>query len=217
MVTEFKSSIYDKYLCTLSRHITQRFPDINLIEGFEIFNPNGIPQELALQPSYGSDSLDTLISHCSPHHVAHAESTKEELKIFNSVIAANSTLKQLTTRQLMTHILKTEEMNTMFPNLAKLGSILGSIGLLLPMSTVDCECGFSALTHVKTDLRNRLSNNILNSLLTISIEGPPSSKFPYDDACNLWTGMRNRRIDVTKRTTLTFFICFRNFITSNSI
>lgn len=47
MVTEFKSSIYDKYLCTLSCHITQQFPDINLIEGFEIFNPNEIPQELA--------------------------------------------------------------------------------------------------------------------------------------------------------------------------
>lgn len=101
MVTEFKSSIYNKYICTLSRHITQQFPDINLIEGFEIFNPKGIPQELALQPSHGSDSLDTFISHCSPHNVVHAESTKEELKIFNSVIAANSTLKQ-------------EEMNMMF-------------------------------------------------------------------------------------------------------
>ena len=38
----------------------------------------------------------------------------------------------------------------MFPNLTK----LAVIGLLLSMSSVDCERGFSTLARVKTDLRN---------------------------------------------------------------
>ena len=32
----------------LSEHITARFPDIGLLEGFEIFNPSGIPEDLSL-------------------------------------------------------------------------------------------------------------------------------------------------------------------------
>ena len=51
-------------------------------------------------------------------------------------------LKQLTMRQLMSHVIKTPEFNVMFPNLMK----LATIGLLLPMSTVDCERGFSTLS-----------------------------------------------------------------------
>ena len=65
----------------------------------------------------------------------------------------------------------------MFPNLAK----LAAIGLLWPMSTMDCERGFSTLSRVKTDLRNRLNNTTLNHLLMMSIEGPPHSDFPYDN------------------------------------
>ena len=38
------------------------------------------------------------------------------------------------------------------------------------MSTVDCERGFSALSHIKTYLHNRLSNRILNDLMTTSIK-----------------------------------------------
>ena len=78
------------------------------------------------------------------------------------------------THKLMSHLLQKDELQRMFPNLAK----LAAIGLLIPMSTVDCERGFSNLKPVKTDLCNRLSNRILNNLLAISIEGPEPSDFP---------------------------------------
>ena len=68
--------------------------------------------------------------------------------------------------------------------------------LLLPMSTADCERRFSALQRIKTDLRNRLSNKVLHYLLSISIEGPPPADFPYNEACDIWAGWRNRRIQV---------------------
>ena len=64
----------------------------------------------------------------------------------------------------------------MFTNLAK----LATIGLLLPVSTVVCERGLSALTRVKTNLRNRLSVKTLNHLLVIAIEGPSPADYPYD-------------------------------------
>ena len=73
---------------------------------------------------------------------ATAPSTRYELKMFNSVVAANSELKQITTHQLMSHLIKTSELGLMFPNLTK----LAAIGLLLPISSVDCERGFSTLS-----------------------------------------------------------------------
>ena len=90
-------------------------------------------------------------------------------------------------------MLSTTELEAMFPNLCK----LDAIGLLLPMSTVDCERGFYALSRIKTDIHNHFSSKILNNLMTVSVEGPPLEDFPYDKACDIWAAWRNRRIDVT--------------------
>ena len=192
MIDHFKQRVYNTYLRTLSEHISARFPDMGLIEAFDIFNPCNIPHELSLQSQHGADMLEVLISQYGPHHVIETDLVKQELRIFNSVVAANHDLSSMTTPTLMSHLLKATEMSMMFPNLAK----LAAIGLLLPMSTVDCERGFSTLFRVKTDLRNRLNNTTLNHLLMMSVEGPPHSDFPYDNACDLWASKRNRRISV---------------------
>ena len=63
-----------------------------------------------------------------------------------SVVAANDEMQQFSTRWLMSHLLATLELVRMFPNLSKLH--VASIGLVLPMSIVDCERGawsFSSL------------------------------------------------------------------------
>ena len=147
-VEEFKQHVYNKYLITLSHHITHRFPDMSLLEGFSIFDPSAIPLDLSLQPNHGSENLQVLIDYYGTHNIIDSQATKTELRIFDSVVASNFELKQLTILQLMRHVIKTPEYNVMFPNLFK----LSAIGLLLPMSTVDCERGFSTLSRVKTDL-----------------------------------------------------------------
>ena len=92
----------------------------------------------------------------------------------------------------MRHVIKPPEYNVMFPNLSK----LAAIDLLLSISTVDYERGFSTLSRVKTDLRNRLSNRILNHLLMISMDGPLPADFPYDIACDILGKIQNRWIKV---------------------
>ena len=74
---------------------------------------------------------------------------------------------------------------------------LAVIALVIPMSSADCERGFSALKRIKTRLRNRLSNRILNNLLMISIEGPELKDFDFEKAADVWGAQRNRRITVT--------------------
>ncbi len=192
MAENFKKNVYNKYLGILNDHISARFPDVSLLEGFEIFNPSKVPRDLSLQARHGVDKLEVLLAHYGAHNVVDPDSARQELKIFNSVVASNLELKKMSTHELMGHLLKVSELKLMFPNLYK----LAAIGLLLPMSSVDCERGFSTLSRVKTDLRSRLSNKNLNHLLMISIEGPCPSDFPYDTACDKWAAMRSRRINV---------------------
>ncbi|XP_077869109.1 zinc finger protein 862-like [Saccoglossus kowalevskii] len=62
---------------------------------------------------------------------------------------------------------------------------LASIALTLPISTADCERGFSVVGRVKTKLRNRLSQKILRCLLYLSAEGPATQEFNYSKAANV--------------------------------
>ena len=189
----FKINIYDKHLHTLSEHFARCFPDVHILEAFSIFDPNTVDEGPETHGHRGQSELEVLTSHYGPHKIIDVDGTKSELKVFNSVVVANRDLKQLSTRELMTKILKTKEFMCMFPSITK----LAAIGLLMPMSTADCERGFSALSHIKTDLQNCLSSNTLNCLMTIAVEGPPLNEFPYEKACDVWGSWRNRRIDVT--------------------
>ena len=116
-VENFKRNVYDKYLKTLADHITYCFPDIDLLEAFSLFDASTIPEELESHGSHSQSELRVLTDHYGPHSVINGEEAKSELKVFNGVVAANSQLKQLPPRELMTHILSTTEIQAMFPNL----------------------------------------------------------------------------------------------------
>lgn len=137
-VENFKRNVYDKYLKTLADHIIYHFPDMDLLEALSLFDASTIPEET--HGSHGQSELQVLIDHYGPHNVINGEEAKSEL---NSVVAANTQLKQLPPRELLTHILSTIEIKAMFPNLIK----LAAIGLLLPMSTVDCERFFCTVSY----------------------------------------------------------------------
>ena len=43
-VDQFRKNVYEKYLHVLSDHITGRFPNTTLLDGFGIFDPISLPQ-----------------------------------------------------------------------------------------------------------------------------------------------------------------------------
>ncbi|XP_052706729.1 zinc finger protein 862-like [Crassostrea angulata] len=75
--------------------------------------------------------------------------------------------------------------------------VVGYLGrrlLVLPVSTVDCERGFSRQNLIKTDLHNSLKIESLSNIMMIAIEGPTSESFPFEDAFNKWASVKTRRI-----------------------
>jgi hypothetical protein len=189
----YHDGIYKKYLSTLLQHLDDRFPDIEIISAFSIFDPKTIPDNPQNRQGYGREELRIFQQKFATHGVVDEDGLKVEYPLFTNAVKVDQSLSKMTTRELMLYLSTNKTFQSMFPNLAK----LSTIGLLLPMSTADCERGFSTLQRVKTETRNRLGNSTLNYLLAMSIEGPQPADFPYDEACDLWASLRKRRITVT--------------------
>ena len=77
-----------------------------------------------------------------------------------------------------------------YPNVARAAKRL----LVSPVSTVDCERGFSRQNLIKTAIRNRLNINNLENLMMISIEGPDRKKFDFSRSFHKWAAKCDRKI-----------------------
>ena len=89
------------------------------------------------------------------------------------------------------YLKKQKKTFNMFPNILKLLDIIYSI----PLSSVECEQGFSQQNLIKTDLRNKLTNDTLHMLMLVGLEGPDHRNFDYDKAVRMWFQSKSRRIE----------------------
>ena len=69
----------------------------------------------------------------------------------------------------------------------------------LPASNGKLERVFSEVNIIKTSKRNLLSNESLDDLLMLSIEGPPLKEYCPDTAVDLWWAAKTRRIHQNPR------------------
>ena len=65
---------------------------------------------------------------------------------------------------------------------------------VLAITSVECERAFSAMNVVKTEVRNKMSNNTLNNLITVRMHGPTIHQFPFAEVVSIWHRMVHRRI-----------------------
>ena len=157
-LSRFKREIYDPYLTALSEHLDSRFPDVTLLDAFSIFDPS----VMELDDGTPSDLLEKqniLKDHYCPHNIIESSAVECEYQCFARSVVLTPNLKNLSTQDLMLKLAHNPQLKDMFPNLAK----LAAVGLVVPMSTADCERGFSTLSRIKNDLRNRLSCKVLNA------------------------------------------------------
>jgi hypothetical protein len=66
--------------------------------------------------------------------------------------------------------------------------------LVSPVSTVDCERGFSRMNLIKTDVRNKLAIDNLENLMRVSLHDSDETTFPFNKAFDKWAAVKSRRI-----------------------
>ena len=85
-----------------------------------------------------------------------------------------------------------ETMQHPYPNFAALAKLYACI----PISSVDCERGFSTYNLIKNTVRNRLHVSTVNTLMQMSVETPPLTymdSFNFEKAFEHWCGMKARK------------------------
>ena len=118
-------------------------------------------------------------------------STLSEWTTFKAVLPS---YKEMSLQQVMKMVAKEGGLRDAFPQLSQ----LASIALILPMTTAEGERCFSTMKRVKTDLRNRMGEELLEHLMRISIEGPPLTQMNFESAVDVFAAMRARRLNFVK-------------------
>ncbi len=176
----FMNTFVLPFIQAVMDNVTTRFPDtdIEILSAVEVFKPTEIPTNPTDCYSYGRDHILVLANH-------YGCDTTKTLSEWKEVVFS---LKQKAkTRDVLLHLLG---LNILYPNLTKISACL----LIIPLHSADCERGFSTLGRVKTNLRSRLTNKSLNSLLMISLNGPDIKEFEFHPAVQKWAGIRNRKV-----------------------
>ena len=186
---EFKRLVTVPYIDSICENLSNRFPQLDILDAFQIFNPEVLPTDGEALLDHGHAQLQTLLGNYSPSLV-DAHKTEEEWEHFMPEISTRFKGKDITS--VLASLTSNSVYKDSFPELAK----LAAAALVVPMSTADCERGFSSMNRIKTELRNSLKTETLDYLMRISIEGKEREHFNFDKSADMWAAKRNRRLHV---------------------
>ena len=179
--------IQEPFITKLCENIEHRFPDIELLDAFTIFDPSKLPCsfEEANISNYGGDKIDIL-----SRHFVSLDGQALVMDWTNFRTYMMQCCRNMCMQEVMTRLSTNPTLHQMYPELSKLAQIC----LVIPVSTADCERGFSAMARVKTKLRNQMKNSTLNHCLRILIEGPPIETFDFEKVLDTWKKHGHRRL-----------------------
>lgn len=176
-LADFHQRVKRPFIDCLVNNISDRFVNNSTMEAFSHIVDNEFYTESKLDEL--KDSVRTLANQFG---FSHEEADSEVQDIIH----------YLPKEANLAEVLISPTIGAQFPVLSNLAKIYKT----LPPHTADCERDFSRMGIIKTEIRNRLSEDSLDCLMRISINGPPSEEFPYSKAVKLWAQKKNRRYNV---------------------
>ena len=203
---DFKETetILDKYTTALVDNIDRRFKDSNdIISALSILDPFGIPNpenEPDQFRNFGNDEIRILGGHFYQTD-SNKEHKQEKLKaewlqmkyqMHNIKNSYPEDSKLTPTEWFLLYLLKRKRSYAPFFPLFM--SIAEAV-LCIPVSNAWPERGASSIKNIKTRLRSRLTNTMLEGILHIQINGPPVNKSNelVREAVDVWLKAKPRR------------------------
>jgi hypothetical protein len=183
--------------------INNRFPDKPIIKSLTIFDFTKWPkptsdENIQALNKFGEVQIQILINHFKDQLV-DSETTMAHWKIVREIIINN-----YLNRPDLYGVWRAlwSECGSDFPSVFT----LAAIAFTLPMSTAECERGFSRQNITKTRLRNRLLHPMLDALLRIDINAPNWSDINEQDVLKRWESRAsdqfNKQLDEIDENTL---------------
>ena len=151
-----------KFATSIRDGLTERFPNIPLLDAFSVFDPKHLNVDglNVLPANYGLENINTLLDHFTD---IDRDAFLVEWQLVCERMWIN---RQKTKKEFWTPILRVA------PNIFPLTIQLVVVDAVAPLNTACCERGFSLANNIKTDLRNRMKTQLLNSLMQCNLNGP---------------------------------------------
>ena len=173
-------TLLTKYVTALKDNINSRFEDaLSVLKAFDIFNPVSLPERTAAEfIDYGVTSLEKLIESFFP--VTEPDKKNEIVTEWNKIkynmlewkkrIQTHNNSSDLSKTQLMLKmmLMRKTDLNKFFPHIIELAEICQS----MPVSNAWPERGASTIKRIKTRLRSTLRQDMIMTLMNVSINGP---------------------------------------------
>jgi hypothetical protein len=187
--------LFDADLRQFVEHLISKLVDLGenmeFANNFRIFEPSNIRKALSENNlTYGEKEILELSRFYTTKPYTSLPVTlidvnvTEEWKLYKACAAKlSSDLK----REDLWNILSQDLQNSM-PNLQDLIELYR----ILPLSTVECERGFSRMSLIKSDLRSRLSDFRLDTLMHISLNGTDNIERIIDELIVIWEQKKKR-------------------------
>jgi hypothetical protein len=143
-------------------HLHARFPPQPIFEAFKVFDPKHMRDHRVNFASYGRSELTAVCTHfCNISFLNISPQVAQiEWNTIKNLIKDNvgkySTISDL---------LQFPDLKVTYPNMYKVLSVI----VCMPVTSVDCERGFSKMSLIKSDIRNKLNSETLNALMNVSI------------------------------------------------
>ena len=173
-----------------------RFEDKSIITAFDLFNPTNIPSDPSEFVKFGNENVRKLSEHYQSSGILNGiENCFAEWSSCKQQLIQNSQLKKH--GEVIQYLSTDSVMHQIYPNLCTLAQICH----VVPIHSADVERTFLQLKMIKSNIRNRMLEKTLDSLLRITTEviritteGPKVNEFPFKDAVALWACKKNRCI-----------------------
>ena len=195
-------SIKEKFLDLLIDNLRSRFPDNGILYSFSILDPQNLPLESDMA-SYGNDQLEVLCAHYGTAKLVvgseekvpplvEPTSLKDEWVTFKQLLSKN--YRSCSLQSMAAKLFQSDVVKEQYPGMLT----LLAISLTLPVSTVDCERGFSKHNLIKTRTRARLKTDHVAILMKMSLDTPELSRnldeFDFHRSFVIWCNMKDRLI-----------------------
>lgn len=181
--------ILPQYIDQIVSNLSDRFDEQGIVSLFKIFVPSCIvsaeKESSQVFLKFGLEELNHLLDKFETSLSIERETCVSEYMQFKRLVCGSygesnfvSCVKSIC-----------QKYHEIMPNVVK----LLEVGIIIPVSSVPCERGFSTQNRVVSNMRTSLSTEVITDLMRISEDGCPMKQFDFIKALCIWKSEKKRK------------------------
>ncbi|XP_053372515.1 zinc finger protein 862-like [Mercenaria mercenaria] len=176
------NTITPAYVEKLTDNLNDRFQETEILESMKVLIPKNIVSADQLS-KYGVLEVQKLADHFESH-LLNKDEIRSEFQTYKRLVKGSHSDSSVV--EVLCSLMKTNDL----PNMI----LLLKCCAVIPMTSVQCERGFSTQNRIKSKARTSMKSKTLDDLMRISEDGPELEKFDFKRALKKWKSAKVRKL-----------------------